>query len=84
MTFHPNHYPFIPRNVSQAERSSALLAQMTITVVVDDSDPAIEYSGPWATDIPNDLLSKSLGNTLHNATFQLGVLPSFTYRFNGN
>ncbi|KJA14711.1 hypothetical protein HYPSUDRAFT_427637 [Hypholoma sublateritium FD-334 SS-4] len=64
---------------------------MTITVIVDDSDPAIEYSGPWTTLQPSSLnlngIAHSIGNTLHgtnDTTVQLGAVPSFLYNFSGS
>lgn len=60
-----------------------MFSEMTITVIVDDSDPSIEYTGSWFTDLPNDALSESLGNTLHNAT-GAGWGSQFTYHFNGD
>ncbi len=47
---------------------------MTFTVIVDDSDPGIVYSGPWANVNPETLdpnefgMTTTLGNTLHNSS----------------
>lgn len=60
---------------------------MTITVIVDDTDPTIAYNtGGWATNLPSDMLSKSVGHTLHNASYNIDTViggSTFFYHFNG-
>lgn len=56
---------------------------MTIMVIVDDDDPAIEYHGPWPTLQPSSLnlggINQSIGNTLHS----LNTSSTFSYVFSG-
>ena len=63
---------------------------MTFTVIVDDSDPGIVYSGPWANVNPETLdpnefgMTTTLGNTLHNSSLSgADNVASFTYTFTG-
>ena len=55
---------------------------MTVTVIVDDSDPDIHYDNPSADlglkpDTNSMLLSAAIGNTLHN------ISGFFIYGFRG-
>lgn len=63
---------------------------MTVTVIVDDSDPGIMYDGPWTEVNPQTLnsiefgITTALGNTLHNSSISVNATSSvFRYNFNG-
>ena len=62
---------------------------MTITVIVDDSDPEVAYSGAWtkiqASTLSSSGIKQSVGNTLHSALGGLGDTgSSMLYNFSGN
>ena len=63
---------------------------MTVTVIVDDSDPGIMYEGRWTKLNPQTLsstefgITTTVGNTLHNSSITTDdASSSFTYNFNG-
>lgn len=60
---------------------------MTITVIVDDNDPAIEYSRNWTALKPSSLdssgINQTIGNTLHSFNIGNFSKSSFTYNFTG-
>ena len=63
---------------------------MTFTVIVNDSDPGILYSGPWTKVNPKTLdsnefgITTTLGNTLHNSSIpEADDMAIFTYNFTG-
>ncbi|KJA14712.1 hypothetical protein HYPSUDRAFT_92250 [Hypholoma sublateritium FD-334 SS-4] len=62
---------------------------MTITVIVDDNDPAIVYGGAWTALHPSALgisgINQTIGNTLHNTSIgETGQESFFSYNFTGN
>ena len=62
---------------------------MTITVIVDDNDPAIAYSGAWTALHPSDLgikgINQSVGNSLHNTSIgDISQESFFSLNFSGN
>lgn len=63
---------------------------MALTVLVDDSDPGIQYSGPWTPENPMNLgqgfegINSSLGNTVHSGTSNEDGEATFTFSFNGD
>lgn len=62
---------------------------MSITVVVDDTDPAIVYHGPWTTvGSGSSFLNQSIGQSLHNSSGDSTVggvqdISQFLYSFTG-
>ncbi len=60
---------------------------MTITVIVDDSDPEIAYGGFWTKTQPSALsfsgIEQSVANTLHVASGGQDE-SSMSYNFSGN
>ncbi len=65
---------------------------MTITVIVDDNNNAIEYAGNWTLQQPSSLatssgpgIMSSIGNSLHgfSAENDIDSMALFTYTFTG-